>query len=393
MFPAESGSNPRGEEVERMRWGTRIALIVAIGLLVMSFAGLGGSFAQAAVKERVKLSIPDPGQLAAARLEFKVEGEKKPKLKIKAKNAKVLAPEVVAAAQMTRSTEKKGRAVALVAIGNMPPPAPPAAGRDARITAESVVVDVAAAGTGQRISDIQFSDLPGNSRNFLSLLGVEPQAERAEAQEVFDLPETQLPFDPVGRLDLTGATEIMDLKPVRESQVITRETIEALDPERMISSAIAAAIGPPAALDADVYGFFSGRKVPLRVQATVGLSPSNPSVVFSGVQYDTPVMGAQVSQLSDNMVLHTADARCQNGFLQDGVVTWGQGPLLPGVSASYRLDCDVPQDSQVVFFDVSMQRAPDPGIDIFNLLPLPFYGDDQVGEAVASEASSYLVRF
>jgi hypothetical protein len=294
---------------------------------------------------------------------------------------------------MTRSTEKKGRAVALVAIGNRPAAGSPATASDVRGTGDAVLVEVRAAGTGQSISDIQFSELPGNSRNFLSVLNVEPQAERAEAQQVFDLPETQVPFDPVGRLDLSRATEIMELKPVRESQVITAATIENLFPERMISSAIAAAIGPPAALDADVYGFFSGRKVPLRVQATVGLSPSNPSVVFSGVQYDTPVMGAQVSQLSDNTVLHTADARCQNGFLQDGVVTWGAGPLLPGVSASYRLDCDVPQDSQVVFFDVSMQRSPDPGIDIFNLLPLPFYGDDQVGEAVASEATSYIVRF
>jgi hypothetical protein len=370
--------------------GPRIALFAGIALLLGAL--LIPAAAPAAVKERVKLSIPDPGQLAAARLEFKVKGEKKPKLKIKAKNADALPDQVVAAAQMTRSTEKKGRAVALVAIGN--PGTPAAAGRDARGTADSVLIEVRSTGTGAAVSDIEFSKLPSNSRNFLSVLGAEPAAERQLAQDVFRLGETEIPADPLGGLDLDAAFKPMELNPTRASQIITQDVINELNPNRMIASAIAAAVGPPAAIDGPIYVHFSGLPLPERVQETSGQSQANPSLVFVGIAYSFAVMGAQVSQVSGNMVLHTDDARCENGFLQAGTVTWGPGPFLPGVpGVSYRLDCDLPQDHAVVLFDVPMQEPPAAGMDVFNVMPIPFYGNDQLGEAVAAEATSYRVRF
>jgi hypothetical protein len=45
-----------------------------------------------------------------------------------------------------------------------------------------------------------------------------------------------------------------------------------------------------------------------------------------------------------------------------------------------------------VFFDVPLEHPPDPAADLFKFMPLPFYGEDQIGEAVAGDQVTFLVR-
>jgi hypothetical protein len=352
---------------------------------------LANPSADAAVHERVKVSIPDPGQLAAARLQFKVEGDKTPKLKIKLKNARDLPDEVIAASRMTRSTEKKGRAVALLAIANVPPPA--ARRRAPRVTGQSALIDVSPAGTGANISEIEFQNVPG-SRNFASVLGLEPGGERQKAQQTFDVSGNEIPDDPLGRFDLPSALDVMDLKAVEQAKVVTRpsfqEEVEELFRDRAIASAIAAAVGPPAVLDADLYSLVTGNPPPSVLQSTFGPSQSNPSLYFAGVQYTVSVMGAQVSQASEFDLLGGPDARCENGLFNEGLVTRGTGPLLT-FRLSYRLDCDLPQDHPVVFFDVPLEGSPPPGIDLFKFMPFPSYGSEEIGEAVGGEQTTIVI--
>jgi hypothetical protein len=188
----------------------------------------------------------------------------------------------------------------------------------------------------------------------------------------------------------------MGLQPFGQATFIAlaNQAIVELTAYELIRSALASAVGPPAALDAGVYSYATGRQAPVKLEFTASPSPGNPSVVFSRVHWSTQVMGAQVSQASGNTVMHTGDARCQNDFGQDGVVTWGPGPVVPGIPGpSYRLDCDLPLDSPIIFFDVSMALPPATNGDVtFRMMPFPFYGDDQLGEPVASEAATFLYR-
>jgi hypothetical protein len=378
--------------------GFRSGLFGVVALLIMSTAV---PTAQAATKERVSLTIPVQGQLSIARLEFKTPGVAKPKLKVTAKNVDELPDSLVAAAQTARFEDKKRRAVAFVAMANRAPPGSMAHGARETRSPQQIEIEVRFAQPSRKFRekfglDIDFVDDPNKSRNFLSPLGFDPPDERQLAQLVFALSGEEFPDDEYGALDLFEALQIMGLQPFRQATfiAIANQAIVELTAYELMRSAIAAAVGPPAALDAGVYTYVTRRQAPVKLEFTASPSPSNPSVVFSRVSYDAQVMGAQVSQASDNTVLHTADARCQNGFLQNGVVTWGPGPVIPGVmSPTYRLDCDLPQDNPTVFFDISMQRPPDPGARLFKFLPIPFYGDDQLGEAVGSEQSTFFPVF
>ena len=73
-------------------------------------------------------------------------------------------------------------------------------------------------------------------------------------------------------------------------------------------------------------------------------------------------------------------------------MTRGPGSYAANLEEVFRLGCDLSQDSPTVFFDVPLERPPDPGIDLFRFMPFPFYGNDEVGEAVAGENVTYLVR-
>ena len=190
---------------------TAAAICVVIQLLLSPNAA-------AAVGDRVRLTLPEPGQLAAARLEFNVKGEKKPKLRLKAKNTGALPPGTVVAAQMARSTQKRGRAVALVAIASPAGSGTPRGPE--RVTSDSVLIDVQAAGRGQQITSIALENAPSATRNFLSVIGAEPLQERELAQQVFDLPESEIPDDSLGRLDLARAAEPMDLDFTRPAEIV-----------------------------------------------------------------------------------------------------------------------------------------------------------------------------
>jgi hypothetical protein len=249
---------------------------VALTVAVLAAGLLAPGSVLAAKKERVAVSIPDEGQLAAARLGFKVKGTAKPKVKVKLANADELHPDIVIAAQVAREKskrgkkkkgkkrKKKGRAAVLLAIGNVPGAA--ASGRDRRVTVtggERAIVEVASA--NQAISSLRFDDLPTSSRTFLSVLGAEPAGERQLAQDTFDIDYEdfeEIPYTTDG-LELLDLMTAMGLSRVNDAEVITSDTVAGLFPDRAIAAAIAAALGPPATLDAKTYNVLSGRPFPL----------------------------------------------------------------------------------------------------------------------------------
>lgn len=386
-------AGPKDEPGLSMPAAWRIAVAAVAAMFLLAGVALGAQPAQAAAKEQVALSVPEAGQLSIARLEFKVKGVAKPKLKIRAQNEDELPAGAVAVAQSARYEKKRGRAVVLVAIAN---PAAPGSRTIAKQDLPSVAelklaVRLSRKGkTGGQLA-IDFYNDPLASHNFVGVVGAEPPAERQLGREVFDLDEGEYPDGAFGEFDLDEATEFMKL----QLGPLTLIGQEVLFRAVLIRSALAALLGPPAAIDAEVYGFVTGMQPPQLSQATAGQSPANPSVVFVDAAWNIPVMGVQVSQSSGNTLLDTPDARCANGLSNFGTVTVGPGPFLglPGVDRTYRLDCDLPQDTPRVFVDVPLAQPPSPGAEVLKVMPIPFYPGDPLGEAVAAEAASYRVRF
>jgi hypothetical protein len=355
-------------------------------VLVTACAALGGiaipATAGAKAKERVRLTLPEPGQLAAARLEFKTEGSAKPKLKFAVANKRKLPKGTFVAAQAARykARRKRERGVALLALGV------PAQGqsRAARVTADAALVDVRGTDSGGAISSAEFNNLPSVSRSFLSVLGAEPGSERDLATRVFDLPDNRIFDDDAGRFDLPASAGTMGLVLERDPTLLTRDFIEEVKAEQALASAIAAAVGPPAVLDADIWGYVTGSPVPGLLQFQVQPSGSDPSLVFAAGQWNAPIAGFQISQASPNQLLFDGRARCEDQTFSPGTIRSGRGPRIgPGIP-SVRFECELPSPSNFGFMDIPFTAPTAADTTLARLLPYPIsdFSGGGLGEAI-----------
>ena len=338
-----------------------VALTVAVLAALLLLSGT----ASAARKARVAVSIPDEGQLAASRLSFKATGTTKPKLKVSVKNEDELPAGVVVASQAARvkqpktrqgrSEKKKSRAAVLVAIGNVPGAGAARRGRGT----EQVLIEVKILEVEHDSPSLRF--LQPNSRSFLSVFGAEPPSERSLAQETFGLNPADAPLNANGALSLKAALDEVGMRAIGKAFAIPGDVLAGLDPEAAIASAVAAAIGPPATLDAKTYGLLSGRPVPTVRSYTYGPSPTDSHVLFNHATYSAPVSGAQVAPTTGLQLSFTPDMRCSTGDGHFGLIIRLEIDSL----------CRLPDFDDGLFFDVPFKQVPPAGAEVGVLLPIP----------------------
>jgi len=343
--------------------------IALLGALLIG-AMLAPATAGAEKKVRLRLTIPDAGQLAVARIEFKAKDEDKPKLKLQAKNEEQLSDQVVVVAQSARVKNKDGRAVGIVGIANVPPSGARAAGGTPtpQVLIEARIVQ----------SDIKFLRNVGHSFGFVNTLGPESHQVHEQARDLFHLPPSKMQVDAEGRLTL----DLPGLKLVGPAKTLAGQAaLGDISVEDVAASAVASGLGHPAALDARVYTRASGEPFPALTSYDYQPSPGDPRVIFNQAAYSRLISGAQVSQSGNNDVLHTKAAACSTGGGQFGSVSWEVGP-----GGGYSLVCNLPAFDDQLFFDVPFAQPPQEPDVVGRLLPIPFYPGDtpggEIGEAI-----------
>ena len=405
MLPGSWGSGC----VSLQRWRVVVVSVpsaLAALVLISLLPGSAAASAKAAPKDtaKVQLTLPNPGELAIARLELKVEGVDKPKPKMKVRKAGELPDDFIAVALAARPDGKKGRSVVIVAAGRTagpvatsasatesPPALPSSTGWRGEGDPWTILLSYRGEFSGTRVVA---GLLENRSGSFVNTFGPELLAVNEDVRKLLGLPPEQFRVDEFGRT----TTDHPGLKPTGEPKILhcpsglfIQGATLCDSPQTVLGSAIASGVGPPATLDAEVWRLVSGQQVPTIIDYVDAVYPDRPNVTFAGTLYSTDVQGRQVSPAGPNPLLLNADTRCAGQNQELGTVSSLAGP---GLGQS--LLCYLGQPYNTILFDIPTGSPPAPGERIAWSAPFPRYtesvGQNYFGEAIAGPGVSRYIQ-